>query len=61
MTNDQNEIAPSRDTATAAREELKKPYQKPSFQHERIFETMALTCGKMSSTQAQCHFNRKSS
>jgi hypothetical protein len=40
---------------------LKKPYQKPSFRHERIFETMALSCGKISSTQAQCSFNTKSS
>jgi hypothetical protein len=39
----------------------KKPYQKPAFQHERVFETMALACGKVSRTQAQCHFNRKNS
>jgi hypothetical protein len=40
---------------------LKKPYQKPSFRHERIFETMALSCGKLNSTQQQCHLNTKSS
>jgi hypothetical protein len=39
----------------------KKPYQKPSFRHERIFETMALSCGKHDSTQQQCHLNTKSS
>lgn len=39
----------------------KKPYQKPSFQHERVFETMALACGKVSLTQKHCRFNRKSS
>jgi hypothetical protein len=39
----------------------KKPYQKPAFQHESVFETMALACGKVSRTQAQCHFNRKNS
>lgn len=39
----------------------KKPYQKPSFQHERVFETMALACGKISPTQFQCRFNRKNS
>ena len=39
----------------------KKPYQKPAFRHERVFETMALTCGKVQTTQGQCHFNRKNS
>ncbi|MGC2332396.1 MAG: hypothetical protein WA581_13155 [Candidatus Acidiferrales bacterium] len=37
----------------------KKAYQKPAFQHERVFETMALSCGKLSPTQFSCHFNRK--
>ncbi len=32
----------------------KKPYQKPSFRHEKVFETMALACGKLSPTQATC-------
>ena len=40
---------------------LKKPYEKPAFQHERVFETMALACGKVSPTQLSCHFNRKRS
>ena len=39
----------------------KKPYQKPAFQHERVFETMALACGKLSPTQLQCRFNRRNS
>jgi hypothetical protein len=39
----------------------KKPYQKPEFRFERVFETMALACGKMSPTELQCRFNRKSS
>jgi len=43
------------------RKEAKKPYQKPSFRFERVFETMALACGKISITQKHCHFNRKSS
>jgi len=46
---------PARQVAT------KKPYQKPSFRHERIFETMALTCGKINPTQGSCHQNRKNS
>ena len=39
----------------------KKPYQKPEFRFERVFETRALACGKISSTQAQCAHNRKTS
>jgi hypothetical protein len=39
----------------------KKPYLKPSFVFERAFETMALACGKVNITQAQCKFNRKNS
>jgi hypothetical protein len=39
----------------------KKPYQKPEFRYERVFETMALSCGKVSPTEFQCRFNRKTS
>jgi len=39
----------------------KKPYQKPEFRYERVFETMALSCGKISPTEFQCRFNRKNS
>jgi hypothetical protein len=39
----------------------KRPYVKPAFQHEKVFETMALTCGKLGPTQAQCRFNRRTS
>lgn len=39
----------------------RKAYQKPAFQHERVFETMALACGKLSPTQFTCRFNRKTS
>jgi hypothetical protein len=38
----------------------KKPYQKPAFRHERVFETQALACGKVG-TQGGCAFNRKAS
>jgi len=37
----------------------KRPYRKPSFRYERVFETMALSCGKIDATQAQCKFNKK--
>ncbi|MFN8628250.1 MAG: hypothetical protein U0587_20040 [Candidatus Binatia bacterium] len=39
----------------------RKPYVKPSFQFEHTFETMALACGKVQSTQHSCHSNRKTS
>lgn len=39
----------------------KKPYVKPAFRHERVFETMALACGKISGTQASCRTNRRNS
>jgi hypothetical protein len=50
----------------AARAESKvtrgrKPYQKPAFRFERVFETMALSCGKVNSTQSQCRNSRKNS
>ena len=37
----------------------KKAYTKPSFQHEKVFETMALACGKIGGTLAQCRSNKK--
>jgi len=39
----------------------KRAYVKPAFQHERAFETMALACGKVSTTTQQCRNNRKNS
>ncbi len=48
---DQLESAPKR----------KKRYQKPAFRYEKVFETLALICGKVSSTQAGCQASRKSS
>lgn len=38
-----------------------KPYVKPAFRKERVFETMALACGKVSATQATCRTNRRNS
>lgn len=39
----------------------KKPYLKPAFRHEQVFETMALACGKINPSQGQCRVNRKKS
>jgi hypothetical protein len=38
----------------------RKLYEKPAFRHERVFETMALSCGKINATQGQCS-SRKAS
>jgi hypothetical protein len=32
----------------------KKAYQKPAFRYERVFETQALSCGKIAPTQSTC-------
>ncbi len=40
---------------------VKKPYQKPEVRYERVFETMAMSCGKVQATQGSCRHNRKSS
>ena len=39
----------------------KLPYQKPAFRYERVFETMALACGKITQSQQQCQTLLKSS
>jgi len=44
-----------------AEQAVRKPYRKPEVRHERVFETRALSCGKVQTTQGQCHFNRKAS
>jgi hypothetical protein len=38
----------------------KKPYEKPAFRFERVFETQALNCGKTAS-QGQCHSSSRNS
>lgn len=39
----------------------KKPYQKPAFVREQLFETMALACGKTNPVIGQCRAVRKNS
>jgi hypothetical protein len=40
---------------------VRMPYEKPAYHHESVFETSALTCGKIQNTQGNCHANRKNS
>jgi hypothetical protein len=44
---------------TIQEKKTKKPYTKPAFRFERVFETQALTCGKVNSTEFLCRHNRK--
>ena len=39
----------------------RKPYQKPAFSREQLFETMALACGKTNPTSGQCKVVKKNS
>lgn len=43
------------------KKQSKKPYTKPAFRLEKVFETQALSCGKVHVTQGSCHSNRKNS
>ncbi len=61
MSNEHNGRTMEPEKAPVQNGKRKKPYQKPSFEHEKVFETMALACGKLHPTQAQCRFNRKNS
>jgi hypothetical protein len=40
---------------------VKKPYQKPAFTREQVFETMALACGKINPTSGACKSVRRNS
>lgn len=58
MTSDNQAVRKGEKTKGAR---AKKSYQKPSFRHEKVFETLALACGKMAGTSAQCQSQQKSS
>lgn len=47
--------------ATGNEASEKKAYEKPHMRYERVFETMALSCGKVQATQGSCRRNRKAS
>jgi hypothetical protein len=54
---DQDQPEPTEKTSDAGTP--KKPYVKPTFRFERVFETSALSCGKVHATQSGCMRNRK--
>ena len=43
------------------RKQAKKSYAKPAFRFERVFETQALSCGKVHALTSNCKPNRKTS
>lgn len=61
MSETRNERPARVEDAPGPNSRAKKPYQKPAHRCERIFETMALACGKLNPTQSNCYYNRKSS
>lgn len=53
--------APPDPSAAHATPDTKRPYEKPAFRCERIFETTALACGKINATQSSCRASRRAS
>lgn len=49
--------APEESKSTRGR----KPYEKPAFRFERVFETMALSCGKIDPTFGHCQHRSSAS
>jgi hypothetical protein len=52
---------PGSEEATDAKPRGRKPYTRPTFVREQLFETMALACGKVNNNIAQCRLNKKNS
>ncbi len=49
------------DSPVDVKPKVKKPYVKPEVRHERVFETAALSCGKVQTHEFSCAHNRKTS
>jgi hypothetical protein len=45
----------SKKRAPGSDQRIRRPYQKPAFKHEKVFETMALGCGKIGGTGGICN------
>jgi hypothetical protein len=57
----ENEAARERQTVSAKAVKSKKPYKEPAFRREKVFETAALSCGKITGTGGICNSSRKTS
>jgi len=53
--------ASAEDKPLFQKKQTKKSYAKPAFRFERVFETQALSCGKVHSHFGQCKTNPKAS
>jgi len=60
VSNEEN-VQPPATELDAKAPKVRKPYRKPAFRFERVFETSALSCGKVSQAQQQCKTSRKAS
>ena len=61
MSSERPPSGPPADREPPAGAAARKPYQKPAFQREQVFETMALACGKVNPTSGACRAVSKSS
>jgi hypothetical protein len=50
-----------REEQSSKRIPIKRKYVKPSFRFERVFETQALSCGKLPTQVGQCNHRPSSS
>ncbi|MFZ0961731.1 MAG: hypothetical protein WAO35_12560 [Terriglobia bacterium] len=57
----QREDTDRHDGGLEAQRTVRKPYVKPAARYEQVFETRALTCGKVGTTQSQCKLEPKTS
>jgi hypothetical protein len=55
-----NPVVPE-DKRQKQKNQTRKPYSKPTFRFERVFETQALSCGKVGSHGTFCKLNPKAS
>jgi hypothetical protein len=58
---DPERISTESSGGNASAGEDRKPYRKPSFRYEQVFETMALQCGKIDPTSGACHMVKMAS
>jgi hypothetical protein len=61
MSSENRPTDPADERGAATRSAGKKPYEKPTFVREQVFETMALACGKINTTSGACKVVKKNS
>ncbi len=61
MSEQKNPDQPKFPRASESSDSPKKPYIKPAFRREQVFETMALACGKLHGRQRSCRHHIKRS